>query len=194
MSRKIVTPKFRVSFCNIFQPKAFGEGKPKYSIMMLFPKSESLAEIRALMKDTVNEKWPNETARPKKLANPIKDGDTDVMDDGSLRCEKYPELKGHWFISASSLQRVGLVDQDCQPILDQNEFYSGCYAKASITCFAFAPSKDRPMSKYGVGFGLQNVMKLADGEPFSGRSSAADDFGVAKTGTPKGSADGDMFS
>lgn len=173
---KVTTPEFRVSFPKVFEPSAFPGQKPKYSIGMLIPKTVDISKLKAMMQKAVAEKWPDPTKRPKKLISAIKDGDTDVMDDGTLRCEKYPEIAGHWFISASSVQKPGLVDKNLQPIIDQAEFYAGCYAIATLTCFAYAPSKDRPQSKYGVSFGLQNIMKTRPGEAFSGRAKAEDDF------------------
>jgi len=32
------------------------------------------------------------------------------------------------------------------------------------------------MGKHGVSFGLQNLQKMNDGEPFSGKTKAEDDF------------------
>jgi hypothetical protein len=175
--KKIMTPKFRVSFANVFEPKGFAGQDPKFSVTMLIPKTTDIKELKAALKEAVLEKWPNETQRPKKLINPIKDGDTDVMDDGTLRSDKYPEMKGHWVLTASSKQRPGVVDENVQPIIDKQDFYSGCYARATLTCYAYAPSKDRPQSKCGVGFGLQNIQKLYDGEAFGGKSKPEDDFG-----------------
>jgi hypothetical protein len=65
----------------------------------------------------------------------------------------------------------GLVDQNLQRIISTDDFYSGCYARATITAYGY----DKAGNK-GVAFGLQNVQKLADGERFSGRTAAEDDF------------------
>lgn len=187
---KIKTPEFRVSFPSVFKPKGFGTQEPKYSVTMLFPKSKDgsrakdLPELVKLLGEVVAEKWPDPTKRPKNLINPIKCGDTDEMQDGTLRGEKYPEMKGHWVIMASSKAKPGLVDENVQPIMDEDEFYSGCYAMATLTAFAYAPGKGREQSKTGVSFGLQNIRKTRDGEKFSGRASAADDFAEFKGSAP----------
>lgn len=178
--QKIVTPEFRLSFPSLMQPKAFGNSEPKYGLTMLIPKTVDITALRQAMMKAVEEKWPDVNTRPKKLHNPIKDGDTDVMDDGSLRCEKYPEMKGHWVINASSKQRPGVVDHNVQPILDESEIYPGCWCRATVNAFAYAPSKNNPQSKYGVGFGLQNVQKVPskgrDDSAFSGKAKPEDDF------------------
>ena len=153
---------------------------------MLFPKktgvlAKDLPKLVELLNETAKEKWPNAESRPKKVINPIKDGDTSEMDDGTLRCEKYPEMKGHWVIMASSKQKPGVVDAELNPIMDKNEFYSGCFARASLTCFAYAPGKGREQSKTGLSFGLQNLMKARDGERFSGKANAEDDFASYKS-------------
>ena len=55
--------------------------------------------------------------------------------------------------------------------MDKEEFYSGCYGRASINFYAFN------VSSKGIACGLNNLQKLADGEMLAGGSSAEDDFG-----------------
>jgi hypothetical protein len=57
------------------------------------------------------------------------------------------------------------------PILDQADLYSGCYVRASINLYPFNKNGNK-----GIGAGLNNIQKLADGEPLGGRSRAEDDF------------------
>jgi hypothetical protein len=65
------------------------------------------------------------------------------------------------------------VDADLNAILDQSEFYSGCFGRASISFFAYNSNGSK-----GVGCGLNNVQKLEDGEKLGGATSASDDFAV----------------
>lgn len=181
-----ITPEFRATFANAFEPKAYGGGKPKFSLGMLIKKSgkkdmPELEDFRRAISVALNARWPDSATRPKKLVSPIKDGDTDTMEDGTLRRERYPEISGHWLISSMSAFRPGLVDAALQPIINKEEFYSGCYARAQLVAFAYAPSKDRPQSKCGIGFGLQNIQKLRDGEPLGGRQRAEAAFEPVKT-------------
>jgi len=200
---RVTTPKGRVSFPHCFIPRAPMQGADeKYSITILIPKSENIDAIKALRNKAVTDKWPDETKRPKNIHNPIKDGDTDVMNDGSLRKDKYPELAGHWLITASRSKKTGrpkVVDQAMQEIIEESDLYAGCYARMSIHAFAYAPTKDKPQMKYGVSFGLNNVQKLAEGEPLGGMSSKPeDDFEpVAGASAPvqtKADNGSDMFS
>ena len=84
-----------------------------------------------------------------------------------------PECKGCWVISAKSNTAPEIVDANCQPILSKNEFYSGCYGRASIRFYAYNQNGNK-----GIGCGLGNVQKLEDGQPLDGRTSAAEDFGT----------------
>jgi len=160
---KTITPEFRVSFPNVFKPRAFAEGLPaKYSVVMLINKKEDISDMRALAKKAAEAKWPDPAKRPK-LRNPFRDGDTEKPDmDG------YP---GHYFINASGKHKPGLVDRDKQPILMEEDFYAGCYARASVTAYAYSTAGNN-----GVSFGLQNIQKLRDGESFSGKMKAEDEF------------------
>ena len=60
---------------------------------------------------------------PANLKLPLRDGDIDRPDD-----EAYANS---YFFNANSRQAPQVVDSHVQPILDQNEVYSGCYGKIS---------------------------------------------------------------
>ena len=57
--------------------------------------------------------------------------------------------------------------------MSKSDFYSGCYGRASIVFFAYNTNGNK-----GVGCGLNNIQKLEDGQPLSGRSTAVEDFGT----------------
>ena len=180
---KVMTPEFRCSFANVFEPKAFPGQEPKYSIVMLFDKTTDLSELKALAKAAGDEKWPDPAKRPTGLRNPFRDGDVDKPDmDG---------YQGKVFISANSKMKPGVVDQKCVPIISTEEFYSGCYARATVVAYAYDKAGNR-----GVGFGLQNIQKTRDGDPFSGRARAEDEFDVVADTSSGVTEDvtGDMFS
>lgn len=166
---KVVTGKVRFSYLNVFQPRASEPGKePKYSVCLLIPKSdtatvEKIKKACAAAAETGKGLWGGKI--PPGLKTPLRDGDTE---------RDTPEYKGHWFVNCSSKQKPGLVDASVQPILDASELVSGDYGRASVNFFAYNQNGNR-----GIGAGLQNLQKLADGEPLSGRSRAEDDFSSA---------------
>ncbi len=171
----ITTGKVRFSFTNLFTPRApqEGQGDPKYSLTILIPKSD-IATIQAIqhaMEAAVQEGIANTFGgtRPPRLSMPLYDGDGVRPSSGEPFGE---ECKGHMVMTASSLQQPSVVDINVQPIINQAEIYSGCYGRVSLRFFAYNKNGNK-----GVGCGLGNVQKLADGEPLSGRTSAADDFG-----------------
>lgn len=182
--QKVITPEFRVSFPAIFKPVSFEGQTAKYKINMMFPKSTNLDGMMALAKAAVMAKWPDEAKRPKDLRNPFRDGDTEKPD--------WPEYADTTFVSATSKMKPGLVDKNVEPIIEEEEFYAGCYAKASVTAFAYDKAGNR-----GVAFGLQHVQKTKDGEPFSGRGNPEDDFEAIASeeteGSPAGSAPTEDF-
>ena len=75
------------------------------------------------------------------------------------------------FINANSQRKPSIVDKDLNPIMTQEEFYSGCYGRASINFYAFN------VQSKGVAAGLNNLQKLEDGEMLAGGSTADEDFG-----------------
>lgn len=165
---KVVTGKVRVSYAHVFEPKAIEEGQDKkYSIALLIPKTDkaTISKIEKAIEAAQEEgkgKWGGKI--PPKLKLPLRDGDEERPDD-----EAY---KGCLFLNASSKSKPGVVDRNMNAILDKEEFYSGCYARASINFYAFAVSGNK-----GIAAGLNNLQKLADGERLSGGASAEEDFG-----------------
>lgn len=175
--RKVTTPKGRVSFPHVFKAHSGFEGqKEKYSLTLLIPKATDLSEMKRAAFAAATRKWgPKEQGKwPRSLRMPFRDGDEKSHLEG---------YTGHWILSLSSDQRPGLVDKDSAPIVDDGTFYAGCYARATVSAFAYDKGGNR-----GISFGLQNLQKLGEGEPFSGRKRAEEDFDAVSSG-PDGSDD-----
>lgn len=161
--QKILTPHFRASFANVFKPRAPFEGQePVYSVQMLFPKNTDLAVLKKAVREVIVKKWGADKEKwPKNLRLPFKDGNEKNLED----------YKDMTVIEARSKQKPGLVNQRMEEIIEPSEFYSGCWARATLTCFAY----DKAGNK-GVSFGLQNLQKVKDDVAFSGKRNAKDDF------------------
>lgn len=167
MSNNVMTPEFRTSFSYVFRPsKPMEPGQePKYSLTMLFKKGENLDVLKKAAQEVIVEKWGADKAKwPKNMRTPFRD-------QGEKEHAGYEA--GAVFITATSKQKPGLVDgrQNNADIIDESQFYSGCYARATLKAFAYDRAGNR-----GVAFGLQNVQKIRDGEPLSGRLKAQDEF------------------
>jgi hypothetical protein len=187
----VITPKFRASFAQVFTPQAAKnqDGTPKlkngqqvqeYSVQALFPKDADLSALKAAAAAAVKEKWGDKP--PAKLRSPFRT----EKEDGSL-----PDglEAGAIFMNFKTVVKPGLVDESNQDIIDPVQFYSGCYARASVRAYAYGG----PGTNFtpGVAFGLQNLQKLADGEPLAGvRVKASDEFepvaGAAKAAAESG--------
>lgn len=169
-STKVVTGKVRFSYVAVFQPKAMDEkSEPKYSVSIIIPKNDKATLDRVMKaieaaKTAGKAKLADKTGKiPVNLKTPLRDGDVDRADD-----EAYADS---FFINASSNRRPGLVDAQLNEIIAPEEFYSGCYGRASINFYAFSVNGNK-----GIAAGLQNIQKLSDGEPLAG-TSASQDFG-----------------
>lgn len=166
-STKIIIP-CRFSYAHVFQPHAVEEGSPaKYSVSIIIPKSDTktiktIEAAIALAWDQGKGKMGGKV--PAKYKSPLRDGDEDRTDD-----EAYEDSM---FINANSNRKPGVVDANVQAIIDEDEFYSGCYGRVSVNFYAFNFNGSK-----GVAAGLQNIQKLKEGERLSGGSSAEDDFG-----------------
>lgn len=163
---KVVTGKVRFSYANVWEAKSINGSEEKYSVSLIIPKSDvkTIEEIEVAMEEAKKEGIAKFGGKiPANLKLPLRDGDVDRPDDESY--------KNSYFINANSKDKPQIVDRKVKPILDQNEFYSGCYGRASINFYAFNQNGNR-----GIACGLGNLQKLEDGEPLSGHSRAEDDF------------------
>ena len=169
-STKVVTGKVRFCYANVFEPTAMNDtDTPKYNICILIPKSDTvtLDKIKKAIeaaKEAGKAKLADRNGKiPMNIKLPLRDGDIDRSDD--------PAFEGMMFINASTLRKPSIVDRDLNPIMSREEFYSGCYGRASINFYAFN------VQSKGIAAGLNNLQKLEDGEPLMGGSTAEEDFG-----------------
>lgn len=174
----LVTGKVRFSYANVFEPRKTPNGDLKYSVTLLIPKSDAntyqriVNELNKTLEEGVASVFKGVMPASPKM--PIYDGDG-VRPSGE---DFGPECKGHWVITANSNSAPEVVDSSCNPIMSKNEFYSGCYGRASLRFYAYNQNGNK-----GVGCGLGNVQKLEDGQPLDGRTTAVEDFGTVPTPT-----------
>jgi hypothetical protein len=82
-------------------------------------------------------------------------------------------FKNSLFINAKSKEAPQVVDSNVQPITNQSDIYSGCYGKVSITFYGYNFGGAK-----GIAAWLGNIQKISDGEPFSGKINAKDEFKI----------------
>lgn len=166
---KVILEGVRFSYANVFEPKAMEEGgTPKYSVSVIIPKSNTKAVNAAkkaieAAKEKDKDKWGGKVPAGQNFKICLRDGDEDRPDD-----EAYANA---YFINASSAHKPGLVDRHHQPIIDTSEFYSGCWGCVSINMYGFNKKGNK-----GIAAGLNNIMKVKDGESLGGAVSAEADF------------------
>ena len=134
---KVITgPDTRWSYANVWEPKSINGGTPKYSVSLIIPKSDTktVNKIRASIKAAYEEGEAklkgNGRVVPslEAIKTPLRDGDLERPGD-----EAY---KNSYFINANSSTKPGIVDADCQHIIERSEVYSGVYGRASISFYA----------------------------------------------------------
>ena len=170
---KVITGKdTRLSFEHVWEPVSINGGNPKYSTCAAWPKTDEVTteKVRKAIEAAYHEgesrlKGNGKTVPPMTAIKlPLRDGDLDRPDD--------PAFAGMWFVNANSDRAPGIVDLNCNPILDRDEVYSGCYCRLSLTFYAFNSNGNR-----GIACGLNNLQKIRDGEHLGGRMSAEAEFG-----------------
>ena len=180
MSKKTLTPVFRVSYPSLFVKNKY-DNKEAYEVTCIIPKDFDTAghpsfpggsnkkQMAALQKEiedvgraAFGKDWP--TVKERQYAYPIRDGSERDRDGYG------PEVV--FFRAKSTRDRPNVVDRKRQPIYenDDNGIYAGCYAIASVSVYAYTEKSK------GVAIGLKNVQKIADGDTFGSRTTPEDDF------------------
>ena len=164
-ANKVITGVCRVSYAHLVEPYAMEGQEPKYSAVLIFPKSD-VETYNAIDKaiDVAIEEGMTKFGG-KKIAKTsvhiIKDGDE--KDD--------PIYVGSYYLNVKSKDKPQIVDRNLQDIIDPEEIYSGMYARFSLTFYPYSFNNMR-----GISVGMGNVQKVADGERFSGKAKASADF------------------
>ena len=167
---RVVTVEVRLSYAHVWEPNFIQGGKPKYSVSLIFPKADSTT-ITAIEKaidaaiDAGTAKFGGKRPNKAALKLPLRDGDTERDDEA---------YANSFFVNANSLTPPQVVDENVSPVLDRSEAYSDCYARVSLSFYAFNTNGNK-----GVAGGLGNIQKICHGEPLgAGRVSAEPDFGA----------------
>lgn len=161
----------RFSYPFVFEKRKDESGNPdKYSLCCLIHKDD---------KETINlfneayeaakqkgkaEKWGGRI--PAKVKSPLRDGDIDREGD--------PAFAHCYFFNCSSKNAPGVRVREnglISDALDSSEFYAGCFGAVTVNFFPYNSN-----GNVGVGIGLNNCIKLEDGERLGGGRSADEDF------------------
>lgn len=170
-SNVIITPEAILSYPALFEPKEVpgSNQPPKYSCSLVFPPGTDITALKAAIvaagRDFFGSKF-DELWRGGRIRSPLR---SDVDGKG------YPE--GSVFMNASSKAKPGIVsryagsDGKPQPITDPDEMYPGCYVIASVRFYGYDKAGNR-----GIGCGLGNLQKRAEGSRLDSRRDPSADF------------------
>lgn len=163
-SIRVLTPPFRVAFANVFEPKVNTlNNKEEYSLVALFKKGENLEALKKAVDEMAVAKFG--PAKAKQVRKPFRDQGEKVRetDDGKTYLPQGYEA-GAILINLKSSRKPPVIGPDKNPIVDDVDFYSGCWARAAISVYAYDANGNR-----GVACGLEALQKVKDDTPFGGR-------------------------
>lgn len=168
-----VTPEMIASFVKVFEPEPNLSGQLKYSVQLLIDKSDKkgVAALEAMVAKAkakgVATKWGGK--EPAFRYQPLRDGDAELA-SGEKEDAAY---KGRMFLNASANEKdkPQVVGPDAKPLMDQDLLYSGAVVRADLSAFPYKNSGNS-----GVGWYLNSLMVVRDGERLDGRQNAVDAF------------------
>lgn len=171
MVTKVQTPVFRVSFPAVFEAKSFEGSAPKFSVAAIWDPKRFTDVEKKLWQGIIDLCDEVSLERFKKKMGDLPGNFKKAIRDGAEKADLAGYGEGLLFANLSSKMKPGLIGVDRAPIMSAEDFYPGCYARATVTAYSY-DNKGK-----GVALGLQNLMKVADGERLDSRTDAAEDFG-----------------
>jgi len=188
-STQCITPEFRVSYPKVFRPERNDlNGKDEYSVVALFPPGADLSKLKAACKAACEKKWGADQKKwPKNLRDPFRDqAEKEKEDEEGNAYMPDGYVKGAIFLKLKTQKKPGLVNARNEDILDDSDFYGGCYARAQVSAATYFEKGNGGVSLY-----LNHVQKLRDGDPFGSAARNASD--VFEPVSETGSTAGGMF-
>lgn len=170
---RVVLTNVRLSFANIFEPKGFNGGEPRYSASFLINKDdkENLTKVKDAIKDVSKMEWANDLPKFKENQLCLRDGDGETWDG----------YEGHMFVSSGNRLKVAVRDMDGTDLTKSSEYnnpgdkpLSGDYVNAIIEVWAQNNSFGKRLNANLVG-----VQYIKTGERF-GKGSDDDLFTAVK--------------
>lgn len=167
----MITGECIISYPALFEPKKNPSGALKYSASLLFEKTDttSIAELTKAIDIAIlrgkEAKWSGKI--PKFRYQPLRDGDEELESGDKTD----PVYKGKVFLNCSSDTAPGVVDAHAKTLMDQGTIYAGCVVRADVNPFPYKKSGNS-----GIGWGLNNIMLIADGPRLDGKQNAEDAF------------------
>lgn len=167
----MITGIARLSYPALFEAKANPSGAMKFSCSLLIPKADA-AGVKVIQ-DAINKAvevgkekiWKGKV--PKFRYEPLRDGDAELASGE----KSDPIYAGHYFVNCSSDTAPGVVGPDAKPLMSQGMIYAGCYVRADINPFPYSNSGNN-----GIGWGLNNIMLVREGERLDGKQNAEQAF------------------
>ena len=150
----------RLSFADLFTPRAFEEGDdPTYSATFLMPKEGDPEKNAAYAKQAV----AHVIKAGLKIKETALSADRRCLRDGALKEDTDGYDDTILFLSSGSKKKIPVVDGDLTPLgEDDGKPYSGCYVNATVRLWA------QDHKKYGkrVNAQLRAVQFVKHGEAF----------------------------
>jgi hypothetical protein len=172
-----LTVEFRVSYPNVFKTRKNDlNGKEEYSVLALFPKGADIANLKKAAQEAIMERWGTDQKKwPANIRSPFRKHEEKQYeaDSGAMVFPAGMEAGGI-FMNFKTSQKPGLIDQKKQDIINESEFYPGCWARATVRPYTYGG----PGTNFtpGVAFGLRNLQKCREGDALGSKTKPQDDF------------------
>ena len=165
----VTTGVVRACFVQIATPRDDQSGNPKYSIMLLVPKTDkqTIGALDRAIDQVVEGDFRGKL--PPRGKTPVRDPLNDLDEDGNARSGGHWD--GHVYLRANSKNPPAIVDAQGKPAVDREIVRSGDYVRAKLTATSYNVDGNR-----GVKFYLDAVQFIAKGDPIA--AGRGDDFGA----------------
>lgn len=169
----IRTPKGRVCFPHLTEPRENDDGKKKYEVNLVFPKGTDISELKKRVVEAASKKWGD---KAQAMLQKIKaNGKLPIKEVDEERAELEGYNPGESYIVFRSERRPEVRDRAARKVDGADAIkellYPGSQAWVICDCYAGQHPKGGPY----VSFGLRAIQKTGEGTPIAGMGPVDDD-------------------
>ena len=179
LHKNFITPVGIASYVHILEKSELLNGAMGYNMALLIPKDneDGIKRIKRAIRSAFLEFYGEDKKKhPKAWKSPLHDGDEKEDSEGTV-------YEGHMFLNVKAADKIdnktkevlqearqpGIVGPNGRPLMNlESEIYSGMLCRCDVNFYGYKFT----VESQGVGVGLNNVMKVGDGERLDGRQSA----------------------
>ena len=171
--KRILTPVARATFVHLLEPQAFQGQTPKYSCGLIFDKNADLSVLRTAAEELAKGQYGQYY---KNYAYKSFTKGSEIVEKRKEKNKSWEEFVDTIYMNPKTTDVPDVVTKIGGKYIrldNPNDVYWGMYVRAVVSVFLYNTGGNK-----GVGFALNRVIKIREGEKLGNYHSVESDFDI----------------